>query len=229
MSTVTAPRRAMELASKSFRGDAAHLNSMTTFDDPYVDPATGILRNLLGAMSAASLAAAEGDFTRYRLAELAARSPVPASGDFLELQGIHRHLFQDLYEWAGQVRTVDIRKPGGAVFLPVSRIETGLGFVFEQLHADDLLRGLGRNQLVDRLAYHYDALNHAHPFREGNGRTQRAFWSRVVADAGWALEWHLVSGARNDEACRLAAEDFDLDPLRSLFDDITQPMRGVGN
>ncbi|WP_028708019.1 Fic/DOC family protein [Propionicicella superfundia] len=193
--------------------------------DPYTDPETGILRNRIGARTQAALDQAEGDLSVHRLVELADRYPVAPSGDLDELRGIHRHLFQDLYEWAGRTRTVDIRKPDGQPFLPASRIEVGTRFVFEELRADNHLRSMSRPTFIERLAHHYDALNYAHPFREGNGRAQRVFWSRVARDAGWHLDWRRVSAERNNEASRAAMERSDLRPLREMFDAITTARR----
>ena len=62
-----------------------------------------------------------------------------------------------------------------------------------------------------------------HPFREGNGRTQRVFWNRVAADAGWQLDWRPVQGAVNDAACRAAAESRDFGPMRAMFDPVVSP------
>ena len=62
-----------------------------------------------------------------------------------------------------------------------------------------------------------------HPFREGNGRTQRVFWNRVAADAGWQLDWRPVQGAVNDAACRAASEDRDFGPLRAMFAQVVTP------
>jgi cell filamentation protein len=75
-------------------------------DDPYVDPATALLRNRLGITDAAELAAAEADFTRMRMNELH-HHPVPGRFDLAHLQAVHRHITQDLVAWAGQLRTVD--------------------------------------------------------------------------------------------------------------------------
>lgn len=66
---------------------------------------------------------------------------------------------------------------------------------------------------------------YAHPFREGNGRAQRVFWSRVARDAGWHLDWRRVSAERNNEASRAAMERSDLRPLREMFDAITTARR----
>ena len=59
-----------------------------------------------------------------------------------------------------------------------------------------------------------------HPFREGNGRTQRGFWHRVARDAGWQLDWRTVHGATNDRASRAASERQDFGPLREMLDQI---------
>jgi cell filamentation protein len=89
------------------------------FLDPYLDPETGILRNLIGARTKESLDDAEGSLSFTRLVQLMDRPPMP-TGDLTELRAIHHHLFQDLYDWAGQLRTVDIRKnvEGAQFFLP---------------------------------------------------------------------------------------------------------------
>jgi cell filamentation protein len=79
------------------------------FLNPYLDPETGILRNLVGARTKGSLGDAEGSLSFARLVQLMDR-PAKPTGDLTELRAIHRNLFQDLYDWAGQIRTVDIRK-----------------------------------------------------------------------------------------------------------------------
>lgn len=94
------------------------------------------------------------------------------------------------------------------------------GYAEGELRADHELRGMSREQFIDRLAYHYDQFNYVHPFREGNGRTQRVFWNRVARDAGWQLDWREVHGATNDQASRAASEQQDFGPLREMFDQI---------
>jgi cell filamentation protein len=81
------------------------------------------------------------------------------------------------------------------------------------------------DEFVKHLAYFYDQLNYIHPFREGNGRTQRVFWNRVAQDAGYEIGWDLVIGDRNDEASRLAAEQMDLSGLESMFNKIIRPLK----
>ncbi|WGW11860.1 Fic family protein [Saxibacter everestensis] len=179
------------------------------------------MRNKIGARTKVALDEAEGDLSFARLMQLMDHPP-KATGDLNELCAIHRQLFQDVYEWAGEPRTVDIRKnvAGAEHFLPVSMIERAGGFAAEELHADNYLRGMDRDRFIDRLAYHYDQFNYVHPFREGNGRTQRVFWNRVARDAGWQLNWRAVRGSTNDAACRAASEHRDLAPLCGMFGEI---------
>lgn len=94
------------------------------------------------------------------------------------------------------------------------------GYAAEELRADEQLRGLDRERFVERLAHHYDQFNYVHPFREGNGRTQRVFWNRVARDAGWQLDWRGVHGSMNDLACRAASDQRDFGPLREMLDQI---------
>ncbi|KDP92533.1 MULTISPECIES: Fic/DOC family protein [Clavibacter] len=197
---------------------------MDGFVDPYVDPATGILRNRVGARTRAELDRAEGDLSFAAMIELLTRPPRP-TGDLTELRAIHRGLFADVYDWAGEIRTVDIRKDaeGAEFFLPVSMIDRAASFTAEELRADGMLRGLDRQRFVQRLAHHYDQLNYIHPFREGNGRTQRLFWDRVARDAGWQLDWRRVSGAENDRASRIASESRDLGPLCAMLETVVVP------
>ncbi|NYJ29339.1 Fic/DOC family protein [Galbitalea soli] len=189
--------------------------------DPYLDPDTGLLRNLVGARTKRALDRAEGDLTYIRAVELLER-PVPATGDLDEFRAIHRQLFQDVYPWAGEVRIVDLRKniPGAEHFLSAAAIDRGAMFAAEELRDDAMLRAIDRDRFIARLSHHYDQWNFLHPFREGNGRTQRLFWNRVAADAGWQLDWRTVDGDLNDAACRIAAESRDLGPLRAMFDRI---------
>lgn len=81
----------------------------TEFVDPYLDPETGLLRNKVGARTKVALEEAEGDLSFARLIQFMDH-PVKPTGDLDELRSIHRHLFQDVYDWAGELRTVDIRK-----------------------------------------------------------------------------------------------------------------------
>lgn len=189
--------------------------------DPYLDPETGLLRNLVGARTRDALDEAEGDLSFTRLMQLMEHPP-EAAGDLAELRAVHRYLFQDVYAWAGELRTVDMRKnvEGAEFFLPVPMIDRAAAFAAAELRDENMLRGLDRDRFVERLAYHYEQFNYIHPFREGNGRAQRVFWNRVTRDAGWQLDWRPVQGSVNDEACRAASDRQDFAPLREMFSQI---------
>ncbi|MET0237522.1 MAG: Fic family protein [Kibdelosporangium sp.] len=110
-------------------------------------------------------------------------------------------MFQDIYSWAGRFRTVDIGK-GGVFFANCNFLEDEVSSVLGQLESDSWLTGLRRENFVLKLAYYYGELNARHPFREGNGRTQRAFLRQLAASAGWRLDWSELSAADNIEASR---------------------------
>ena len=189
--------------------------------DPYIDPATGLLRNRLGITDPAALAAAEAFFTRLRIAQLEQR---PASGQFdlTHLQAIHRHITQDLVDWAGELRTVDIAK--GNTFCPVQNLRSYSAEVFGKLVRAGYLRGLPREDFVASLTAFYGDLNALHPFREFNGRTQRAFTSQLAHRAGWHVAWERLHPDRN-VAASIASFNGDEAPLRAMLDDLVESGR----
>lgn len=198
--------------------------------DPYLIPETGILRNLVGAKTAQELAAAEADLSFARATQLL-ENPVPTTNDLAELKTIHFRLFQDIFDWAGQTRTVDVKKnvPGAEFFLPWGFIETAARNSFSDLAAENYLKGLPRSEFVWRIAFHYEKINYVHPFREGNGRTQRIFWNRLALEAGWQLDWRPVHGDENHRAARAGSDDGDLAPLIVMFDKVvTSPASVTG-
>lgn len=190
---------------------------MAEAHDPYLDPGTGILTNKVGASTWEQLQAAETDLVTLRALQLAAR-PITGRFDLAHLQAIHRYLFADVYPWAGQLRTVDMAKTGDTVsFFPAARLAAGAAHTFDALAADNLLSGLDRDRFVTRLAHHLDQINHLHPFREGNGRTQRIFCSQLAARAGYHLDWTRIDPAENNTASRTGE-----DALRALLERITR-------
>ncbi|KAB8287875.1 toxin-antitoxin system, toxin component [Bifidobacterium ramosum] len=195
------------------------------FVDPYVDRRTGILCNLVGATTYDELQNAEGEFVALRMNEFFTRPIPPMSGSLDDFRMLHRILFQDIYDWAGEIRTVEIRKnvEGAEFFLPSTNIAMGVGWARGELRKDNMLVGLDLPRFAQRLAYHYDNYNFIHPFREGNGRVQRLFWTLFCHDAGYDLDWRLVSGEENDEASRLAAEDQNYTMLEAIFRRIASP------
>lgn len=182
--------------------------------DPYLDPDTGVLRNRLGISDRAELERIEGTFAYLRSAELDER-PEAGRFDLNHIQRIHHRLFGDVYEWAGQVRTVDISK-GDSTFARVEQIERYAGQIARELTQDALLRGKDADQFSERAAYYLAELNALHPFREGNGRTGRQVIGQIAQEAGFMIHWRDM-----DRSAYLAAsiESFhgDLEPLTRLI------------
>jgi cell filamentation protein len=184
--------------------------------DPYIDPVTGILRNNLRLGTTAELDAAEREITHAALISLR-ESPAQATYDLAHLCAIHRGIFGEIYDWAGQVRTVAIAK--GAMFCLPQFIEPAAAEISSQLRQEGLLRRLGRDAFVDRLTYYLGEVNAVHPFREGNGRTQRAFFEQLAADAGYRLGWHHLDAERNIIASEAIMRG-NPDLMRKMLDEL---------
>jgi cell filamentation protein, protein adenylyltransferase len=153
-------------------------------DDPYsYPPDFTVLRNRLNERNPEHLALFERNYSRVR-----AERGVP-TGDFDadHLKSIHKHLFQDIYDWAGEFRTVDLGK-GDTVFLPVNRLEIALNDIHARIEKSGQLRGRTPEQFANDAAEIIGDLNYAHPFREGNGRTQLAFLKGLSIQAGHAID-----------------------------------------
>lgn len=130
--------------------------------DPYTYPGTETLRNRLGITGDKTLTEAERRLTQARGAE-AARLPFPATAD--GYRALHKHLFQDLYDWAGQDRTVNIAK-GGSSFAAVPYLARELDKLFVDARAKEGFRGLPRDEFFDRLGNHINEINAIHPDRK---------------------------------------------------------------
>ncbi len=139
---------------------------MSGVDDSYVVPGTRTLRNRLGILDPDELERVE-----RRLSVERSRQGVPSCEfDLTHLQAIHRHMFQDIYDWAGEIRTVEISK--GAQQFPFRQlIHTGMGDVHRRLVRSRFLVGLSRADFAKQVAVILGDVNFVHPFREGNGRT----------------------------------------------------------
>lgn len=153
-----------------------------TFDDPYCYEGTSVLRNRLDIRSQKGLDAFEAEITVQRADE-----PLPA-GRFTANHycSLHRHLFQDVYAWAGRYRTVRISK-GDTTFCYPEHIDREMKKLFAWLKAEKALRGLPTNAFSARMAHFLSELNAIHPFREGNGRTQNIFLVLLAEQAGHPL------------------------------------------
>ncbi|GAB37526.1 Fic/DOC family protein [Gordonia sputi] len=187
----------------------------------YFIPASSVLRNLVHATTHDELTDAEVDLSEYRLLELR-ENPVltgPRSYDLAHLCAIHRQLFCDVYEWAGEVRTVGLNK-GGVAFCPPANIGQPMNHVADEIARSDQLRAVTPDQLPRTVAYLYDYVNFAHPFREGNGRSTREFFDQLLAERGCGLDWERTDSTELHTACHDARDTGDLSGLIHMFTNI---------
>src|SRR5271156_2191913 len=164
--------------------------SRSSGHDPYLDLAFGVVRNRFGIADAATLEEAEADLVAARSRELSL-TPLKGQFDLAHLKAIHRYLFGDLYEWAGQLRTIDISK-GGHLFAHHAHIGNSAAPIFKRLAKEKHLAGLDPTTFSDRAAHYLGELNALHPFREGNGRAQREFVSHLAHAAGYFVAWEKI-------------------------------------
>jgi cell filamentation protein len=104
----------------------------------------------------------------------------------------------------------------GAVFCLPQYVESSAAVIFRELHDEDCLRGLRHDMFVGRLAYYLGEVNALHPFREGNGRAQRAFFGQLTLDAGFTLAWQHLDPVRNVEASAAIMRG-DPEPMREML------------
>lgn len=143
----------------------------------YTDPKSGILRNLADIKDHDVLLFVESAAVAKRLQELY-ENPIKIKG-IESLFAIHRHLFQDIYSWAGKKRNVEISKDGKQ-FFPTTHFENAYRFIDTLISEYKKTRRNNKQQLAEKLAEILDNLNYLHSFREGNGRAQREFL-RILA------------------------------------------------
>ena len=167
--------------------------------DPHTDLRTGVLRNLVGAGTWDGLRNAEGELVAMRMSEFLGELPLEPTDTLDDLRRIHRWLFQDACDWAGEVGTVEIRKAGEGAqfFLPSASMPRGIAWARSELEKDDLLAGVAPRRFPGRMAYHYDTYNFVHPFREGGMPVTR--FERTILDfALLGEDPSLVRGALAD-------------------------------
>jgi cell filamentation protein len=151
-------------------------------DKKYCYPGTNVLKNKLDIRDLDFLHQAERDYSSIRQAELVKKG---VTGDFSmkHLCSIHKQLFQDIYTWAGKIRTVDISK--GTIFCLVQFIDSQFDDMYRRLKKENFLKDItDKKEMSVRLAYYLGELNMIHPFREGNGRTQRIYIEQLCLNNG---------------------------------------------
>lgn len=167
--------------------------------DPYFYPGTSVLRNKPGIVDKDRLEEVE----RQLVVERAAEGVPTGRFDLAHLRAIHRHLFQDVYEWAGELRKVEIAKDGRQ-FQFRRFLETGMADVARRLEKSRFLTGLSKPDFAAQAGKIMGDVNYVHPFREGNGRTQLFYLEQLAARAGHPIDLRRFDPLRWIDASRAA-------------------------
>ena len=135
--------------------------------------------------------------------------------DLVHLKAIHRHLFQDVYGWAGELRTVEISK-GGSQFQFRRYIATGMQDVHRRLLAANYLKGLSPGDFAREAGEIMGDVNYVHPLREGNGRVQALYLEQLAAQAGHTLDLKRLD-KESWIAASIAAHRGDYEPMSACI------------
>ncbi len=167
--------------------------------DPYIDPDTVVLRNLFGAKDFKTLSQIEAEITVAVIATLGDH-PIPGNFDLEHLQAIHKRLFASIYDWAGKLRTVEMAKDNTR-FAPIEYLAQAADNLFDELKSENYLDNLDNKIYIQRFAHYYSEVNILHPFREGNGRAERVFFSLLAQRTGRHVAWDLLDPEQAIQAC----------------------------
>ena len=182
--------------------------------DRYCYPDSEVLKNRLNIEDDEALSEAEREITELSAEDIEFEPP---PYDLATLQRIHQQLFGDIYDWAGDIRTVDVSK-GDTRFCTTQRIVPEAEKLFDQLADKGWFEGLSRDALIDEVAELYGELNMVHPFREGNGRALRLMFEFIIVNAGYEISWNEVDEEEWLEANILSALAADSSVLRAIFE-----------
>ena len=180
--------------------------------DPYLYPGLKVMRNRLGIRQAQRLEQAAWELTALRAATIELG---PLVRGLPHLCAIHRQLYQDVFDWAGQLREVDIYQ-GDTRFCHFAYIEKEGNALLQDLEEESYLVGLALEKFIERLAHYYCEINVLHPFRLGNGMAQRIFFEQLAIHAGYTLDWRDIGVDAWNQANQSGAMG-DLSPLRTIF------------
>ena len=135
-----------------------------------------------------------------RIAQLERRF-IPGGYGLPHLQATHRYIFAEIYPWAGELRT-RADQQGRRTCSPCPSTSAPISRGARRLAGEDRSKDWSREQFVERLTHYYAEINAVHPFREGNGRAQRAFLGQIAKAAGHPITWARLDAERNVDAAR---------------------------
>jgi len=183
-------------------------------DYTYTDPKTGVLRNLQDITDPDVLLFVESVAVTKRLQELY-ESNLKIKG-IDSLFEIHRHMFQDIYIWAGKKRIVEISKDGKQ-FFPTSHFDNAFRYIDRLIAEFKKIPKNNKRKLAEELAEILDNINYLHPFREGNGRAQREFLRLLALDKGLTLNLNPPDNKSVYERYMKGTIDSDIETLTELI------------
>jgi len=203
-------------------------------DDP---DQTDVLRNRLGLRRHSELHPEEYRRTSHRILEIRLGMGPSGSFDADHLKAIHRHIFQDVYEWAGHMRherpvvdgarvePIGSMRKGATTFLPGSHIDMGLTEAFKPIRDPDVLKTSTPEQFAAIAGKVLNELNYVHPFREGNGRTQEAFVAELGRHYGHNVDLSVITRSRMVSASIAGTQDPDHPAMAALLTDASSAAR----
>ena len=183
-------------------------------DNSYIDPNTGLLKNLHDITDPDVLLFVESSAVTKRLQELY-KNPVEIKG-IESLLLIHKHLFQDIYVWAGQKRTVEIGKDGKQ-FFPIPHFDSAFKYINQLITEFKDIPKNNKSYQSEKLAEILDNINYLHPFRDGNGRAQREFLRLLAKEKGLTLNLNPPDNKRVYERYMKGTIESDLQTLTELI------------
>lgn len=151
---------------------------------------TNVLINKFSIKDQSILDNVEADITRKNLTLLHVK-PVKGEFDIKHLQAIHLAIFKDIYPFAGQIRNEVIYK-GNSMFALPQYIYENLNELLKQLKKENYLLGTNLDEFAKRVAYYMAEINVIHPFREGNGRTNREFIRTLGIKCSYVIDWSKI-------------------------------------
>lgn len=157
----------------------------------YCYSGTDVLINKFNVRDQDQLDVYETAYTHKRISELGIK-PLYGKFNLSHLTKIHTYIFQDLYNFAGTLRSENISK-GFFSFADARYLESEAKVLFENLKKENYLKGLDHNTFSERAAHYLAEINVLHPFREGNGRTQRELIRTLGLNAGYQIDWSKVT------------------------------------
>lgn len=168
------------------------------------------IENKLGLPDPALFHEVEQRIISEKMAVLIEQDFVEGNPDEEALKSIHRVLFEDLYDFAGTFREVDIAKPDSNVPFCYAQFLGGESLrIFKDLKANNYLQGYERSEFTVALTKLAVELNALHPFRDGNGRTIRAYLTMVADRAGYVIDYSAVEASEIIDADKRAFEGND--------------------